>query len=104
MKKILLYLLLITVSVFQAQEKESEDQSLVISDGSSFVPKDFFPKFSWDTTPLYFMFGDKERVLYPEEVKFIADRTDFLCIEKSHGYGTLGASMMPPLLKRLNLR
>lgn len=62
------------------------------SDGSQFVPKDFYPKFSWETTPLYFMFGDKERVLHPEEVTFIADRTDFLCIEKSHGYGMLGAA------------
>ncbi|CAH8283544.1 putative glycosyl hydrolase-like family 15 (GHL15) protein [Mariniflexile fucanivorans] len=62
------------------------------SDGSSFVPKDFYPKFSWETTPLYFMFGDKERVLHPEEVKFIAERTDFVCIEKSHGYDELGAA------------
>jgi len=62
------------------------------SDGSKFVTKDFYPKFTWNTTPLYFMFGDKERVLKPEEVKFIADRTDFLCIEKSHGKGMFGAA------------
>jgi len=62
------------------------------SDGSPFVPKEFYPKFSWNTTPLYFMFGDKTRVLAPEEVKFIANRTDFICIEKSHGYGMLEAA------------
>ena len=69
-----------------------DDRSLLISDGSRFVPQDIFPKFSWDTTPVYYMFGDKERILTPEEVEFIAARTDFLCIEKSHGYGELGAA------------
>lgn len=72
--------------------KQNKVISYINSDGSSFVPKDFFPKFSWDTTPMYYMFGDKERVLHPEEVEFIAERTDFLCIEKSHGYGALGAA------------
>ena len=55
-------------------------------------PKDFYPEFSWETTPRYFMFGDKNRVLRPEQVRFIAERTDFLCIEKSHGMGELGAA------------
>jgi len=82
------------ISCLNAQEitKKEVAQSYVISDGSCFVPKEFFPKFSWETVPQYFMFGDKERVLYPEEVKFIAERTDFLCIEKSHGYDKLGAA------------
>lgn len=70
----------------------ASENIFVNSDGSPFVAKDFYPKFSWDTTPLYFMFGDKERVLHPEEVAFIAERTDFICIEKSHGYGELGAA------------
>ena len=56
------------------------------------MPKDFYPKFSWDTTPLYFMFGDKNKLLSPEQVRFIAERTDFLCIEKSHGMDQLGAA------------
>ena len=64
-----------------------DDRSLLISDGSRFVPKDFYPEFSWETTPRYFMFGDKNRVLRPEQVRFIAEQTDFLCIEKSHGMG-----------------
>ncbi|MDF7823549.1 putative glycoside hydrolase [Pontiellaceae bacterium B12227] len=62
------------------------------SDGSPFVPRRNYPKFSWDTTPMYYMFGDIERVLHPEEVAFIAERTDFLCIEKSHGFEQLGAA------------
>jgi len=69
-----------------------DDRSLRNSDGSRFVPKDFYPQFSWKTTPRYFMFGDKNRVLRPEQVRFIAERTDFLCIEKSHGMGQLGAA------------
>lgn len=69
-----------------------DDRSLQVSDGSRFVPKDFYPEFSWETTPRYFMFGDKNRVLRAEQVRFIAERTGFLCIEKSHGTGELGAA------------
>lgn len=69
-----------------------QESSLSISDGSRFVSKDFYPKFSWEVTPQYFMFGDTERVLLPDEVRSIAARTDFLCIEKSHGLKMLGAA------------
>ena len=62
------------------------------SDGSTFVPKGFYPKFSWETTPQYFMFQDKNRLLTAKEVAFIAPRTDFICIEKSHGKKQLGAA------------
>ncbi|GAF74810.1 unnamed protein product, partial [marine sediment metagenome] len=48
--------------------------------------------FSWEVTPQYFMFGDSQRVLLPDEVRSIAARTDFLCIEKSHGSKPLGAA------------
>ena len=65
---------------------------LSVSDGSHFEPKEYYPKFSWDTTPMYFMFGDTRRLLSPKEVDFIAARTDFLCIEKSHGRKVLGAA------------
>ncbi|MBU2950902.1 putative glycoside hydrolase family 15 protein [Tamlana agarivorans] len=64
----------------------------VTSEGESFLAKDFYPEFSWDTTPTYYMFGDKERVLTAEELHFIAERTNFICIEKSHGYEVLGAA------------
>lgn len=69
-----------------------DDAALRISAGTRFTPKDFYPKFSWDTTPRYFMFGDKSSLLHPEQVRFIAGQTDFLCIEKSHGMGELGAA------------
>jgi len=88
------FLMVLVSSLAMAADLPSlgEDGSFAISDGSRFVPKDFYPKFSWDTTPRYFMFGDKNRVLSPEQVQFIAEQTDFLCIEKSHGMGELGAA------------
>lgn len=38
------------------------------------------------------MFGDPNRILKPDQVKFIAAQTDFLCIEKSHGMKPLGSA------------
>ncbi len=62
------------------------------SDGSHFQPKEFYPKFSWESTPMYYMFGDPKRVLTSKEIKFITERTEFICIEKSHGLRQLGAA------------
>ncbi|MDQ8179564.1 putative glycoside hydrolase [Pelagicoccus sp. SDUM812005] len=82
----------LSASTLSGAPSAAPDASLLVSDGSVFTPQDIFPKFTWDTTPVYYMFGDKERVLTPEEIEFIAERTDFLCIEKSHGLGELGAA------------
>jgi len=71
-----------------------ENSSLLISDGTVFKPKACFPKFSWDTTPMYYHFGDIDRVLLPEEVKFIAERTNFITIEKSHAFKMLGDAVL----------
>ncbi|MDO6809769.1 putative glycoside hydrolase [Zobellia galactanivorans] len=68
--------------------------SLPISTGSTFKAKAYFPEFSWDTTPMYYHFGDIDRVLEPEEVDFIADRTDFISIEKSHAFNALGDAVL----------
>ncbi|CAM4206244.1 putative glycoside hydrolase [Zobellia roscoffensis] len=67
---------------------------LLTSDGSSFNAQSYFPKFSWETTPMYYHFGDIDRVLEPEEVKFISDRTDFICMEKSHAFHALGDAVL----------
>ena len=80
------------IALPSAGKEAAETNSYLISDGSLFVPKDFYPKFSWNVTPQYFMFGDTQRVLLPDEVRSIAARTDFLCIEKSHGLRMLGAA------------
>ncbi len=84
----------VTASLVTANDSSDskEKSSLLISDGTRFVPKDFYPKFSWEVAPQYFMFGDTQRVLLPDEVRSIAARTDFLCIEKSHGLRMLGAA------------
>ncbi|MGS0527238.1 putative glycoside hydrolase [Zobellia nedashkovskayae] len=71
-----------------------EQSSLLISDGSDFKAQSYFPKFSWETTPMYYHFGDIDRILEPEEVKFISDRTDFICMEKSHAYNLLGDQVL----------
>ena len=68
---------------------EEQMDPMRISDGSKFVPQDSFPEFSWETTPTYYMFGNKNSLLSPEQLSFIAERTGFLCIEKSHGMGEL---------------
>ena len=67
---------------------------LAISDGSNFESKAYFPEFSWETTPMYYHFGDINRVLATDEAQFIADRTDFICIEKSHAYNKLGDQVL----------
>lgn len=64
------------------------------SDGSPFVSKAILPKFSWNTTPMYYHFGDIDRVLEPEEVEFIAARTGFITLEKSHGFHLLGDAVL----------
>lgn len=87
--KLAVYLLTFFALVSCVSKK---NHALLISDGSIFEPKSYYPDFSWDQTPQYFMFGDGERVLLPEEVDFIAEKTGFLCIEKSHGYKMLGAA------------
>jgi hypothetical protein len=67
----------------------NESISFFISDGSSFESKDFYPKFSWETTPMYYMFGDGVNLLTPNQVKTISDKTTFICIEKNHAFKTL---------------
>jgi len=64
-------------------------QTLYNSDGSTFVPKSYYPNFSWDKTPQYNMFGDGN-LLTDSERSFVDSHTDFICIEKSHGGSDLG--------------
>ncbi|EOR94590.1 hypothetical protein ADIARSV_2188 [Arcticibacter svalbardensis MN12-7] len=75
------------LSLGACAQKSSPSQ---ISDGTDFKQNTFAPKFSWETTPMYYHFGDIDRVLKPDEVEFIAKRTDFITIEKSHGFNALG--------------
>nr|WP_299074370.1 putative glycoside hydrolase [uncultured Allomuricauda sp.] len=92
-KQLLLAMLFsFTAPILFAQNIPEKHKNLVISDGTYFVPKEYFPGFSWQTTPMYYMFGDTDSLLAPHEAEFIAKRTNFLTIEKSHGFKPLGAA------------
>ena len=52
------------------------------------------PAFSWDKVPVYQMFGDGARLLNDAELGSIAASSDFLCIEKSHGFKELGCAKL----------
>ncbi|WP_208021450.1 putative glycoside hydrolase family 15 protein [Flavicella sediminum] len=86
--------ILCIVSVISLCSCGATKSEFKISDSTSFKSNTTLPKFSWDTTPMYYHFGDIDRVLKPEEVKFISDRTDFICIEKSHAYNQLGDQVL----------
>jgi hypothetical protein len=87
-------LVLAILPVFSSQDATAQrgNTSLLLSDGSRFVAKECYPQFTWAVTPQYFMFADSQRVLRREEVASIADRTGFICIEKSHAVAALGAA------------
>jgi hypothetical protein len=50
------------------------------------------PAFSWEKAPVYQMFGDDARLLNDSELSSIAGSSDFICIEKSHGFKELGCA------------
>jgi hypothetical protein len=52
------------------------------------------PAFSWDRVPIYQMFGDGTRLLNDAELSSIAASSDFVCIEKSHGFKELGCAKL----------
>ena len=43
------------------------------------------PPCSWDTVPIYQMFGDGKRLLTDAELSIVAASSDFICLEKTHG-------------------
>lgn len=78
----------------QPSSTAAHDEAFFASDGSRFVPRLYFPDFNWDTTPMYYHFGDIDRGLKPKDVKFIAERTGFITIEKSHAYREFGDTVL----------
>ena len=79
------------LSSCQITEKQ---EPLVTTNNVVFTPKDFYPKFSWDTVPTYMMFADNDRLLKDSEIEKISSETDFICIEKNHGLSTLGDAVL----------
>ncbi|MDO6738195.1 putative glycoside hydrolase [Wenyingzhuangia sp. 2_MG-2023] len=68
---------------------QQEHKTFYVTDGTEFKAQEFYPKFSWEVTPQYFMFGDGTRLLTSKEVKTIANKADFICIEKNHACKSL---------------
>jgi len=96
MKKLFLFLIIAQFFACSTTKEVKKPEKLIISDGTTFTKKSFYPDFSWQVTPLYLMFADGQRVLNDSEVKRIAKLGDFICIEKNHakavlGYAELGA-------------
>ena len=65
-----------------------------------------YPRFSWDRVPVFIHFG-KNDGLTEEELRFVAAHTDFVCLEKGHGYLKYGSTEKgieadAAALKRLN--
>jgi hypothetical protein len=50
------------------------------------------PHFSWDTVPVYIHFGKSNGPLSDIELKFVAQVSDFVCLEKGHGRGSSGST------------
>lgn len=67
-------------------------QTFYNSDGSVFVPKDFYPDFSWDVAPQYHMFDNVNAVLTTDELNIINDKSSFVTIEKNHARNILGSA------------
>ena len=55
-------------------------------------PKDrsaHYPTFSWETVPVAFHFGKRSALMTPEEARFVASKSNFICLEKGHAYKQL---------------
>ena len=46
--------------------------------------QDHYPEFSWDKVPFTFHFGKRSTLMTPDEAKFVASRSSFICLEKGH--------------------
>ncbi|WP_417443137.1 putative glycoside hydrolase [Joostella sp.] len=49
-----------------------------------------YPDFSWDQIQLCFHFGNNNRLLSDDEISFITDHSNIICLEKAHGIGEMG--------------
>jgi hypothetical protein len=50
------------------------------------------PHFSWETVPIYIHFGKSSGPLSDSELRFVAQISDFICLEKGHGRGRSGTT------------
>jgi len=82
-------LMISLVTFYSCSVLKPKQEKFYVTDGTEFTPQEIYPEFNWDVTPQYFMFGDGRRLLTEEEVKTIAAKTDFICIEKDHAFRKL---------------
>jgi len=66
-----------------------DDRSLLVSEGSRFVPKDHYPRFTWDRIPLY-MHIRKAKSYTDEEIAFLA-KFPLITFEKANGHDDHGS-------------
>lgn len=59
---------------------------------TSFAADNGYPPFSWDRVPLYIHFGKTSAPLTDDELRFVAERSNFVCLEKGHARNTLGST------------
>jgi hypothetical protein len=67
----------------------------------------YYPKFSWDKVPVAFHFGKSDSLMTEEEARFVASRSNFICLEKGHaakqfGDTETGIEQEAQQLKKLN--
>lgn len=79
-------------SVKKQKPAKKKQEMFTISDGTTFIPKSYYPNFSWEVTPQYFMFGDGAKNLSIKDATHIAEKTSFICIEKNHAVRTHGTA------------
>ena len=46
--------------------------------------KSSYPSFNWNTVPVAFHFGNSSRLMTPSEAQFVAEHSNFICLEKGH--------------------
>ena len=66
-----------------------------------------YPKFSWDIVPVAFHFGKNDSLMTETEARFVASRSNFICLEKGHaakqfGNTETGIEKEAQQLKKLN--
>lgn len=94
MKLVVLKTTLFLISVFLLQTVQSQTDR-------------HFPAFSWEKVPVAFHFGKKGNLLTKKEAQFIAKHSNFVVLEKAHGFpkyrhSEKAIAMDAKVLKKIN--
>ena len=69
MRKLFIFIFIAQFVACSTTKDLKNTDTHLISDGTVFNRKSFYPNFSWEVTPQYLMFGDGGRVLNNSEEK-----------------------------------